>query len=141
MTSGQRASGSEHRFDFAFEDRYRRPARLFGVTPSRTSIVVTDHELRARFGPWSTSTPLSNITSVTITGPYAFLKTAGPAHLGFTDRGLTFATNSRAGVCLEFAEPITGIDRKGWIKHPNLTLTPADVPGLAKLLRDSAGLS
>ncbi len=126
-------------FEFAFEDRYMRPARLFGVSPRTSGIEVDDHELRARFGSWRIATPLANIVTVQVTGPYAFLKTAGPAHLGITDRGLTFATNSRAGVQLDFARPITGID---WglrlIKHPNLTLTPTDVEGLAELLRRAA---
>lgn len=121
-------------FPFAFEDRYVGPARLFGVTPGTTSIVVEAGRLTARFGPWRADTPLTNIASLTLTGPYAFLKTAGPAHLGLTDRGLTFATNSRAGVCLELRESIRGIDPRGWIRHSNLTLTPADCAGLAAAL-------
>ncbi|MDQ2756240.1 MAG: hypothetical protein M3Y71_06700 [Actinomycetota bacterium] len=122
-------------FPFAFEDRYVAPARLFGVTPGTTSIVVDAGRLRARFGHWQIDTPLTNIASVSLTGPYAFLKTAGPAHLGITDLGLTFATNSRAGVCLELRERIRGIDPLGWLRHPNLTLTPADCAGLAAALR------
>ncbi len=128
------------RFEFDFEPRYERPARIFGVRPDRAWIEVTGTELLARFGPWRIATPLTNITTVSITGPYAFLKTAGPAHLGFTDRGLTFATNSRRGVELQFAEPITGMDRWGKIHHPNLTLTPIDCDGLAAALRAGAGL-
>lgn len=126
-----RASGC---FPFLFERRYAVVGRLFGVTPDCTAITVADGRLQARFGPWRIDTALSNITTVSLTGPYAFLKTAGPAHLGLTDRGLTFATNSRAGVCMEFVEPIAGIDPLGKIRHPNLTLTPVDCAGLAALL-------
>lgn len=122
-------------FPFAFEDRYVAPARLFGITPASTSIVVEAGRLVAHFGPWHVDTPLSNIASVTITGPYSFLKTAGPAHLGITDLGLTFATSSREGVCLVLHERIRGIDPRGWIRHSNLTLTPQDCPGLASALR------
>ena len=121
-------------FPFDFEDRYVAPARLFGVTPDTTSIVVQDGHLTARFGPWRIDTALANIAAVSLTGPYAFLKTAGPAHLGVTDLGLTFATNSRAGVCLELRKRIRGIDPRGWIRHGNLTLTPADCAGLAAAL-------
>lgn len=121
-------------FPFEFERRYAIAARPFGITEARTAIVIADGRLRARFGPWSIDTPLANVTSVSLTGPYLFVKTAGPARLGLTDRGLTFATNSRAGVCVEFAEPITGIDPLGKIRHPNLTLTPADCAGLAAAL-------
>ena len=49
--------------------------------------------LIARFGPWQVQTALDNIADVSITGPYTFVKTAGPAHLSLADRGLTFATN------------------------------------------------
>jgi hypothetical protein len=121
-------------FAFRFERRYLIAGRPFGITPARTAIVVADGRLRCRFGPWRVDTLLANITKASLTGPYAFIKTAGPARLGLTDRGLTFATNSRAGVCLEFAEPITGIDPFGKIRHPNLTLTPADCAGLATAL-------
>lgn len=121
-------------YAFAFEDRYARAGRLFGITPSRARILVGDGRLRVRFGPWHVETELANIRTVAVTGPYAFLKTAGPARLGVTDRGLTFATNSRSGVCLEFHQRITGIDPAGVIKHPNLTLTPEDVSGLAAAL-------
>lgn len=121
-------------FPFDFEDRYVAPARLFGVTPDTTSILVQVGHLTARFGPWRIDTTLDNITAVSLTGPYAFLKTAGPAHLGVTDLGLTFATNSRAGVCLELRERIRGIDPLGWVRHANLTLTPADCAGLVASL-------
>ena len=126
-------------FPFEFERRYAVAARLFGVTPARTSIVVDDSRLTVRFGPWHVETPLANITGVSITGPYAYVKTAGPAHLSFSDRGLTFATNSRSGVCIELAQPIPGIDPAGLLRHPNSTLTPADPAGLAAALRRDLG--
>lgn len=122
---------SVEEFPFSFERRYRIAAAPFGVTPGRTSIRVGEGRLRVRFGLWHVDTPLANITSVSITGPYRFYRTAGPARLGLSDRGLTFATNGRTGVCLEFAEPISGVDRAGWLRHPNLTLTPLDCAGLA----------
>ena len=54
--------------------------------------------LAARFGPWRVSTQLTNVVEAVTTGPYAFLKTAGPARLAITDRGLTFATTGTEGV-------------------------------------------
>ena len=61
--------------------------------------------LRAHFGRWRVTTPLANISAVATTGPYAFLKTAGPARLAITDRGLTFATNGDRGVLISFHSP------------------------------------
>jgi hypothetical protein len=126
-------AAGEH-FRFRFDARYRLLARLFGISDRRSMVSVTDQQLTARFGPWMVRTPLSNVSDVSVTGPYRFLKTAGPAHLSFTDHGLTFATNGDRGVCLEFREPVTGLDPLGLLHHPNLTVTVADCSGLADLL-------
>ncbi len=115
---------------FAFDPRYRHLGRLFGVGPGNARVTLTEDTFSARFGPWRVATPLANITDVTLTGPYNVLKTIGPAHLSVSDRGLTFASNARQGVCLQFAEPITGIDPWKWIRHPNLTVTVCDGVGL-----------
>ena len=77
---------------------------------------------------------MSNIAAVVVTGPYVFSKTAGPARLGITDRGLTFASNGDRGACLSFHSPVAGIDPFGLIRHPELTLTVLDVDGLVEAL-------
>jgi hypothetical protein len=112
---------------------------LFGITDQRSLVRVTDLHFTARFGPWAVRTPLSNVRAVSVTGPYHFLKTAGPAHLSLTDRGLTFATNADRGVCVEFVEPVTGLEPFGVLHHPNLTVTVADTRGLAELLAQRTG--
>jgi len=124
------------RFPFRFDPAYRRLARLFGVIPERAWVDVGEEELEARYGPWRVRTPLSNVAGVEVTGPYSFLKTAGPARLGITDRGLTFASNGDRGACLSFHSPITGIDRRGRIRHPELTVTVLDVEGLVAALAE-----
>ena len=121
------------RFPFRFDPTYRWLARLFGVTPER-AWVDAGEELEARYGPWCVRTPVSNIAAVVVTGPYAFSKTAGPARLGITDRGLTFASNGDRGACLSFHSPVAGIDPFGLIRHPELTLTVLDVDGLVEAL-------
>jgi hypothetical protein len=127
-------SPTEQHFAFHFTPMYRLSGLAFGITEHTSGITVTADELRVRFGLWRVSTPLSNISLLRITGPYAYLKTAGPARLGLTDRGLTFATNSERGVCLAFHTPIVGIEPTGLLRHPNLTLTPADCVGLMAAL-------
>jgi hypothetical protein len=123
-------------FRFAFTRSYRLAAAPFGVTPGRALVVVDDEQgmLTARFGPWRLRTPLTNIVGTTPTGPYGLLKTAGPAHLSFADRGLTMATNPHRGLCIEFAEPVPGIEPTGRVRHPALTVTVADIAGLAARL-------
>lgn len=122
------------RFAFRFARAYRLPARAFGISPTTAFVDVGDGELRAHFGPWRVSTPLANITDVAVTGPYAFLKTAGPARLAITDRGLTFATNGDRGVLISFRTPVRGLDPLGILRHPELTVTVAEVDRLAELL-------
>jgi hypothetical protein len=98
-------------------------------------VEVDEETFLARFGPWRVRTPLTNITDVEVTGPYAFWKTAGPARYAITDRGLTFATNGDRGVLISFEKPVRGLDPLGILRHPELTVTVADVDGLADLLR------
>ena len=97
-------------------------------------VTVIDGELVARHGPWVVHTPLRNIRDVSLTGPYRWFKVAGPAHLSFSDHGITFATNRSRGVRISFKQPVAGIEPTGRMRHPNLTVTPADPEGLARTL-------
>jgi hypothetical protein len=124
-------------FRFRFDRLHRALGLPFGVTPGRARVEVDrdTRTLTVRFGPWRVQTPLSNIAGVQLTGGYQPWKTAGPAHLSFADRGLTFGTHDAAGVCIEFHEPVTGIDPRGIVKHPALTVTVEDPKRLAAALR------
>jgi hypothetical protein len=122
-------------FEFAFEGRYRLPALAFGVTPATAQVNVTDEEFLVRFGPWRLRTHLANIAGTQISSGYAFYRTAGPAHLSLTDRGVTFATNSREGLCVLFVEPVHAIEPTGVLRHPAATVTVADPQALAAALR------
>ncbi|MCW2602519.1 MAG: hypothetical protein JWN61_654 [Pseudonocardiales bacterium] len=133
------AASAPQRFPFAFAPSYRLPARLLGVTEATAFVLLGEDAFEARFGRWHVTTARANIAAVYITGPYRYLKTAGPAHLTFGDHGLTFATTGARGVCLDFVEPIRGIEPTGRLRHPNLTVTVADCAGLAAALGVSDG--
>lgn len=122
------------RFPFAFDPTYRRLARPFGVKPESAWVEVGGGQLDARFGPWRITTPLTNVGGAEVTGPYALVKTAGPARLAITDRGITFATNGQRGVRIDFRTPVPGLDPMRLIKHPELTVTVEDCDRLATLL-------
>ena len=121
-------------FRFAFEGRYRLPAFAFGITPTTARVVVTDDELLVRFGPWRLRTSLGNVAGTEVTGGYAWYRTAGPAHLSLSDRGVTFATTSRRGLCVSFVEPVAAIEPTGRLRHPGATLTVAEPEALAAAL-------
>ena len=121
-------------FDFEFDPKYRAMALLFGVTPDRTGVEITDRRFIARYGFWSLETELANISGFEVSGPYRTWTTIGPARLSLADRGLTFASNGRRGVCIKFKEPVRGIEPTGTLRHPGLTVTVSDVDGLARAL-------
>jgi hypothetical protein len=122
------------RFPFAFARAYRLPALAFGVTRATTYADLGPDGLRVRFGPWSLRTPLDNVAGVERSGGFAYLKTVGPAHLSFTDRGVTFATNGERAVCVSFHRPVRAIEPFGALAHPGATLTVADPEGFVEEL-------
>jgi len=122
------------RFEFAFAAAYRLPALAFGVRPASAFVTVTGEELRVHFGLWRLVTALDNIAGTEVTGDFAWLKTAGPPHLSFADRGVTFATNGDRALCVQFVRPVSAIDPTGILKHPAATLTVAEPEALRDVL-------
>jgi hypothetical protein len=135
MAAGYVARMNGRRFAFRFVRSYQVAGLAFGITPSRCDVQLAEDRLVARFGSWRAEISLEDITDVSITGPYGFAKTAGPPHLTFSDRGLTFATNGDQGVFIESRVPFRGIDPIGLLRHPNLTITVAECDALAAALR------
>ena len=126
-------------FAFDFDPAHRLSSLPFGVTPATSGLRVDENDLWARFGPWSVRTPLANVIGFERSGPYAFIRTFGPARLSLADKGLTFATNDRAGVCVKFATPVRGLDPLGLVRHPALTVTPVDIEGFVAALGVPSG--
>jgi hypothetical protein len=126
--------GERQRFEFAFAG----PAGVLSVPftmGGRAFVDIEDGELTVHYGPWSLSTPLANISSASITGPYRLWKVAGPPHLSVRDRGITFATSTERGVCLRFHEPVGGIEPTGKLRHPGVTVTVDDPEALVAAVR------
>lgn len=124
------------RFPFAFDPRYTRYLALLGIRPDRAWVDLDERRLDARFGLWHLSTPVDNIASTCVTGPYASaLKAIGP-RISLVDRGLSFGSNTERGLCILFREPVPGRSTLGVVKHPGLTVTVADVDGLSTAIED-----
>jgi hypothetical protein len=77
------------------------------------------------------STPLDNISEAHVTGPYRWWTAVGP-RLSFADDGLTFGTNSHAGLCVHFRNKIKRVI--GFRDHSALTVTVADPHALEATL-------
>lgn len=127
-------------FAFDVDPSIARWSRLFAVDPGAARVMLDDARFTILFGRWTLSTELDNITSVSLTGPYTWWKVAGPPHLSIADRGITFATNARAGACVAFDRPVPAIDPFGLIKHPAATVTVVDPAAFAGAVRRHVGL-
>ncbi len=126
------------RFPFAL-DGPRAVLRLFGVTgPDDAVVELDDRLLSVRFGFWALRTPTSNLVDAAVSGPYSAAKVLG-VHLSFADRGVTFGSSTRPGVCLTFRRPVPAIEPLGLLRHPGATVTVADAEGLAEAVHRALG--
>lgn len=125
------------RHPFAFAPSYRLPALLLGITPRTAWVEVGSAGLEVRYGAWRLRTGLDNLASAERTGGFAWLKTVGPPHLSFADRGISFTPNGDAALCVRFHEPVPGIDptRLLPLRHPGATLGVMDPDRLLADLR------
>lgn len=122
-------------FDFAFEPRFRPLLAGLGIRPGNAAVVVDDDGLDARFGPWHLATPWSNVKDVQVTRDYQWFKAIGP-RMSFTDAGVTFGSTTAAGVCVCFNRAVPALLPGRWPRHPGMTVTVADIDGLAAAVRD-----
>jgi len=121
-------------FPFRFSPAFRLSALVFGIGPSSSGVGVGGGVFAARYGPWRVTTPLANVAGTEVTGPYRWHRAAGPARYSAADHGLTFASNGELGLCITFVDPVVGLEPAKVLHHPSLTVTVADVVGLAEAL-------
>lgn len=122
------------RFEFDFDPAWRTPLSLLGIAPGKAFAEVHEGAFAVRFGPWSLRTPLSNVLDTQVTGPYTSWKVIGP-HLSLADRGVTFGTNARKGLCVRFRTPVPALVPGGFLTHPGATLTVSAPEELAEALQ------
>lgn len=126
-------------FRFDFESAYRPMVLAFGVTPATAKVTVTDDgTIRARFGFVSLETPAVNVAGIEFSGDYKWWRAIG-VRMSLTDRGLTFGTSTKKGVCLRFVEPVLPSPSLFRVRHPGLTLTLDDREGFKEAV-DAARL-
>jgi hypothetical protein len=116
---------SSMRFPFAFDFPLAAPLVVLGVTPYTAHVDVGDGWFDVRFGLWRLRTPLANVGPLHVTGPYNPVRALG-LRLSLADRGVTFGTNARAGLCVEFREPVPAVLPGGLLRHPGATVTVRD---------------
>jgi hypothetical protein len=138
--AGAAESLSIEQFEFAFDSQFRPFLALIGVTSGTAHVTLTAEQLVARFGPWTCETPIGNVRDVCRRGPYHWYKAIGPRG-SFVDRGLTFGTTTKGGVCVLLRDPVPGLAPVGALRHPGITLTLAEPERFVASLRRRAGLA
>ena len=121
-------------FGFAIETKYAPFLLTFGVTRDAAWLRIDDGEIEVRFGLFKLSTPLANITGYQISGDYRAYRAIG-IRGSLVDKGVTFGSNTKRGLCVTFAEPVSVKPGIG-PKHPGMTVTVEDIEGLAAALEE-----
>lgn len=124
-------------FPFAVDQRLRPLARLFLIHPETCTFIVDAERAVVVFGRWRLAVALTNVDTVSVTGPYRWWKVAGPPHISMKDRGATFATTGRAGVCLKLRYPVAAIDPFAFVRHPGITVTVDDPERVAAFVESA----
>jgi hypothetical protein len=123
---------------FAFDRAARFLLAPLGIRPATARVRVTKEVFEVDFGPWRLRTPAGNITAASVTGPYRWIKAVGP-RLSLADRGVTFGTNGREGVCILFHEPVPSLDPLRLLRHPGATVTVEEPGSLVAFLHRIRG--
>jgi hypothetical protein len=116
---------AQRRFPIRIGRRSRPLLRLFGVHEGN-AYVDLDGELDAQFGFFRVTTPVSNIASWRIEGPWLWITAIG-VRTSIRHRDVTFGGSHRGGVRVDFKEPV----RFGFLRIPALYVTVEDLEGLA----------
>lgn len=115
-------------FPYELDKRWFALFAVLGVNDQDGVHVTQDGSLLATFGRVKVEAPLSNVTHTAVTGPHRWYTAVG-LRLSFSDDGLTFGTNHRKGLCIEFREKIPKVI--GLREHSSLWVSVADPEGLA----------
>ena len=118
------------RYPFRLGARSRPLLRLFGVRGVESAYVDLDPStFQARFGRFAVSTPLTNIASWQIEGPWRWITAIG-VRMSVRHRDLTFGGSPRGGVRVDFRDRV----RVGPVAIPALYVTVEDLVGLGAAL-------
>ena len=102
---------------------------LFGATPETAWAEVDADGLKARFGRFHLETPLENIATWRIEGPFLWITAIG-VRMSVRHRDISFAGSPHGGVRMDFGVPV----RYGRVSVPALYVGADDLEGLAAAL-------
>jgi hypothetical protein len=103
---------------------------VFGATSDSAFVDLAD-DVDARFGWGHIRTPVSNIASWRIEGPWLWITAIG-IRMSIRHRDLSFAGSPRGGVRMDFREPV----RASLFRIPALYVGVEDLEGFAAALSE-----
>ena len=118
-------------YPYAVDLRWKGLLLSLGVRKSHGVTVTEDGMLVATFGRFRMETPVANIDHTEVTGPHRWYTAVG-LRLSAVDDGLTFGTNHRLGLCIEFKERVPRVF--GPRDHSGLWVSVADPHGLRETI-------
>lgn len=127
-------AGKPRVFAFRFDRAARLGLLVLGVTPATSRVEVAGGQVLIRYGPWRTTVDRRNVRAVTASGPFKAWKALGP-RVSAADRGLTFGTSTRGGVCIQLWQPVGVLAPRRLLAHPAVTVTVDRPADLVRLLR------
>jgi hypothetical protein len=116
------------RFPIRIGRRSRPLLRLFGVREGN-AYVDLNGQLDARFGFFRVTTPVTNLASWRIEGPWLWITAIG-VRTSIRHRDVTFGGSHHGGVRVDFKERVPF----GFLQIPALYVTVEDLEGLAAAL-------
>lgn len=119
-------------FPYRFDNRWKPLFAALGVRET-DGVTVTDTELIAKYGRFGVATPRENIAGTQVTGPHRWYTAVG-LRLSFTDDSITFGTNYKKGLSIEFTTPVRNVI--GLRDHSILWASVANPEGLATALAE-----
>ena len=115
-------------FPYRFDSRWRVLFWALGVSKTDGVSIHDNGDLVATFGRFKVKTPITNVSRTVVTGPHRWYTAVG-LRLILVDDSITFGTNHKKGLSIEFVRkvaPVIGIR-----KHSTLWVSVADPKGLA----------
>jgi hypothetical protein len=100
--------------------------RLFGVKRDRAPVVTIDDDLEVEFGWFRFRTPVANIVSWRIEGPWQWITAIG-VRRSVRHGDVSFTGSPRGGVRVDFRDRV----RWGFFRVPAVYLGAEDLDGLA----------
>jgi hypothetical protein len=113
-------------FPIRVGDRSWNVLRLFGVQRHRPPVVRMNDELDVEFGRFRFRTPVANIVSWRIEGPWQWITAIG-VRRSVRHGDVSFAGSPRGGVRVDFRDRV----RWGIFRVPAIYLGAEDLDGLA----------